>query len=96
MEKDASDSTKFLLRLPAGMRMRIERSAREAGRTLTGEIIATLEQHYPSPTTTEEIYNNLAHYIDLYRRGETGDHTDAVRRVLSALGIDPDGIKAKG
>lgn len=51
------DSDKFMLRLPDGMRKRIERSAKSHGRSMNSEIVATLEEHYPSDVNLDELIN---------------------------------------
>ncbi|MES2665421.1 MAG: Arc family DNA-binding protein [Pseudomonadota bacterium] len=43
------ESDKFMLRLPEGMRDRIKAAADQNGRSMNAEIVATLDERYPSP-----------------------------------------------
>lgn len=48
MEEKRKLNDKFMLRLPDGMRERIKAEAAKNGRSMNTEIIATLEEKYPS------------------------------------------------
>ncbi len=41
---------KFVLRLPDGMRDRIKAAAEDSNRSMNAEIVATLQEAYPTPT----------------------------------------------
>ncbi|MBO9441373.1 Arc family DNA-binding protein [Phaeobacter italicus] len=50
----ARDDLHFRLRIPEDLKYRVERAARENHRSMTAEIVATLEEAYPAPADPEE------------------------------------------
>lgn len=54
------DSDKFMLRLPDGMRERISKGAAANNRSMNAEIVAVLEQHYPSNASIDELIEHTA------------------------------------
>lgn len=55
------ESDKFMLRLPDGMRYRIRLAASKNNRSMNAEIVATLEEKYPSP----KIMSPEEHIVDI-------------------------------
>jgi hypothetical protein len=53
------DSEKFVLRLPAGMRARIKAAATRNNRTMNAEIVAALEEKFPTPTIWQYVTDKL-------------------------------------
>ena len=54
------DADQFLLRLPDGLRARIEERANESGRSLNTEIIAAIEHHL----TRANLFDELVARVD--------------------------------
>lgn len=52
---DTRTDPQYKLRLPQDLKDRIERAAREQGRSMNAEILMTLEMHYPPLPEAEEI-----------------------------------------
>lgn len=50
----AKDQDQFIVRLPDGMRDRIKSAASDNNRSMNAEIVATLEEKYPAPLSSDE------------------------------------------
>lgn len=93
-----TQADKFLIRLPDGMREAIQRAATENRRTMTGEIIARLEQSFANegqkPTTKDHAPKALVERVEAIERTlqrlaipdfATGDRLDDVESRLKKL-----------
>lgn len=58
----------FIVRLPDGMRDRIKRAAEANNRSMNAEIVATLEEKYPSDNALEGFGELLEAYADIAAR----------------------------
>jgi len=56
----------FMLRLPDGMRDRIKAAAEVNNRSMNAEIVATLEEKYPTPKPESRLISRLQHLIDIF------------------------------
>ncbi|MFC3628208.1 Arc family DNA-binding protein [Paracoccus angustae] len=68
------ESDKFIVRLPDGMRDRIKAAAEANNRSMNAEIVATLEDRYPAPTSGDD--------LDLEHREITVRGIDRVLRLV--------------
>lgn len=96
-----------MLRLPDGMRDRIKAVADANNRSMNAEIVATLEDRYPSPFSPEETQKMIPAAIFMFGEGRmkaaglppetTTQVKDLMKRVLRAeLGDeDPEGTLAR-
>jgi len=80
---------KYVLRFPDGMRDRIKAAAAENNRSMNAEIVATLEENYPSIPSLEElmkIVEDLSGQLDKMEQGpEWAEATDAVIELIDAI-----------
>jgi hypothetical protein len=78
-----------MLRLPEGMRDRIAAAASQNNRSMNAEIISTLEQHYPSLASIDELIsqtNELARIIrDTKERYDLMSLNSALRAIILEL-----------
>jgi hypothetical protein len=83
------ESDRFMLRLPDGMRDRIKAAAEANNRSMNAEIVATLQEKYPEPTT-----DDLRVFLEEFRA-----RLDEVRSEADAKALADDvdqRIKEKG
>lgn len=52
-DRKPQDQDKFIVRLPDGMRDRIKAAADANSRSMNSEIVATLEEKYPQPASSD-------------------------------------------
>ncbi|GLO69626.1 hypothetical protein MACH17_11430 [Phaeobacter inhibens] len=63
----ARDDLHFRLRIPEGLKLRVEKAAKYNRRSMTAEIVATLEEKYPEPIG---LFENQAFLDELAARIE--------------------------
>lgn len=69
---------RFIVRLPDGLRDRIRAAAEANNRSMNAEVVATLEQQYPSPAALEELFfSEIVEWSD-----RIGDAPDAEKDQL--------------
>lgn len=67
----------FMLRMPDGMRDRIKRVAEANGRSMNAEIVAALEESFPSPARLEELYAaEIVEWSNRIFEAQTDDEAD--------------------
>lgn len=59
----ARDDHQLKFRVPEGLKARIERYAKEEGRSLNAEILATLERAYPPMIPIEDVFNSVVRHF---------------------------------
>ena len=59
----------FLVRMPEGLRDRIAVAAKQNGRSMNSEIVATLEGFYPPEPSVEELLSHLQMFAGEELRG---------------------------
>lgn len=75
----------FVVRLPDGMRERIKQSAEKNNRSMNAEIVATLEEKYPRPSTDElvhEFISSLGELLSVYDRATASEEDIAKLKIL--------------
>lgn len=55
MKKTVQPQDKYVLRLPDGMRARIKKAAEKNGRSMNSEIVALLDERFPSQSAIENM-----------------------------------------
>jgi len=93
----ARDDLHFRLRIPEDLKLRVEKAAKDNHRSMTAEIVATLEERYPQPEpiTDYEFLAYLAeHLVELVELRASGaatpeecDEYDAILRLLKKMGV---------
>lgn len=88
MSKESNRTLKeqFMLRMPDGMRDRIKAAADANNRSMTQEIVATLEEAYPEPDPHDLAVQMVVLMDRLFKiRSETGATRDEALRIKRAL-----------
>jgi 3-hydroxy-3-methylglutaryl CoA synthase len=88
-DQNRSLQDKFMLRMPDGMRERIAAAAAANNRSMNSEIVATLEKHYPSMASIDDLIRQTNELAKLNRSGEYGRDlqtlNDALRTIIMEL-----------
>lgn len=63
----------FKLRIPADLKARIEKKAAVNNRSLSSEILNTLEDRYPAPVDLEEVANDIRQSIRFLKTPFAGE-----------------------
>ncbi|WP_082024733.1 Arc family DNA-binding protein [Mameliella alba] len=71
----AREDLHFRLRIPEDLKARVEAAARGNHRSMTAEIVATLEEKYPAPMEDMEL-STLASWIEYVRAGGPSSELD--------------------
>ncbi|WP_417816607.1 Arc family DNA-binding protein [Tritonibacter scottomollicae] len=74
-DQNRTYDSQYLLRLPSGMRDRIKAAAAGNNRSMNAEIVATLEEKYPSPQKDLEL-STLASWLDYVETGGPDEEFD--------------------
>lgn len=79
-------SDQFVVRFPEGLRERIKVTAEENGRSMNAEIIATLEEKYPAPVSTERLEDVLKFWAPrILSEQDAAERARLIRGVNSVL-----------
>ena len=74
--------------MPDGMRDRIAKAADANNRSMNSEIVATLEKHYPSTASLDELIKQTNELAKISRSGEYGRDLQALNESLRAIILD--------
>jgi len=75
---------KFIVRLPDGLRDRVKSAAKSNGRSMNSEIIAILEEKFPTPFADEVKDPGAKFLLDLAAEIRAGNHKPGSAAALQA------------